>query len=611
MPAEPEERRRNWLAEQGGLPAFHKRVVAHLRSKGMSESHAIATAIEAVRKMCADPDGSNWPGIQNVNAGARAEACAASAEFEAKRAAARLKSGRRAMPSTDLEQRTVDVDVTDLDTRGRTIVGYAAVYGARSHDLGGFVETIAPGAFADVLASDADVRALLNHDPSQVLGRTRAGTLRLFDEERGLRFECDLPSSPLGENVREAVRRGDVDGASFRFRVGEDDWENEVRTVRRVAELHDVTVATYGAYPDASIELRTRPDPTPPEETDVPEDPTPSPSRGGLAVEDRSAAPEGNDVEQRIVEAIASVRKGESRSLTTADATGGGAITPPELSTHVFDRLTARSVALASGIRVITTDRHSVSWPQIVSDPVPAWYAETELIVASDPVFASFEVEAKKVAVRTEFSNEVLDDSVPSAEQLVRRLMIRALAEKIDVGVFYGNPSADPDSIRGLRWTPGIQTLAHGGANGGPIANLDVIAQAIAMLEAVNTTAGAIVMPARTWAGIRTLKDAQERPLLGDFSAETRPSIYGVPVFFTTSLPLNETAGTSTDASSCFVYSVDGDVGPVLVRRQDVEILLDRSRLFDRDMSELRGKARVALLVPQPSAVVRVTGVRP
>jgi HK97 family phage prohead protease len=154
------------------------------------------------------------------------------------------------------EQRTIDVDVTDVDTRGRTLHGYAAVYGAVSDDLGGYREQIARGAFQNVI--EADVRCLLNHDPSQVLGRTRSGTLRLADEQRGLRFECDLPDSPLGENVRAAVRRGDIDGASFRFVVGEEQWDGDLRTVQSVKELHDVTVATYGAYPDASVELRTR-----------------------------------------------------------------------------------------------------------------------------------------------------------------------------------------------------------------------------------------------------------------------------------------------------------------------------------------------------------------
>jgi len=60
------------------------------------------------------------------------------------------------MPKTETkapEQRTIDVDVQDVDTRGRTLHGYAAVYGAVSGDLGGFRETIAEGAFAGVLGT--------------------------------------------------------------------------------------------------------------------------------------------------------------------------------------------------------------------------------------------------------------------------------------------------------------------------------------------------------------------------------------------------------------------------------------------------------------------------
>jgi uncharacterized protein len=152
------------------------------------------------------------------------------------------------------EERMVDVDVADVDTRGRTVVGYAAVYGTEAK-LDGFVETIARGAFAEVVR-DADVRCLLNHDANVVLGRTKSGTLRLADDQRGLRFEVDLPESR--QDLREAVARGDVDGASFRFRVGDEEWNGERRTITRIAALHDVTLATYPAYPATSIELRTR-----------------------------------------------------------------------------------------------------------------------------------------------------------------------------------------------------------------------------------------------------------------------------------------------------------------------------------------------------------------
>jgi hypothetical protein len=83
--------------------------------------------------------------------------------------------------------------------------------------------------------------------------------LRLFDEPKGLRFELDLPDSPLGENMRSAISRGDIDGASFRFDVGTEAWDGDVRTVKTVKALHDVTLATFPAYPAASVELRTKP----------------------------------------------------------------------------------------------------------------------------------------------------------------------------------------------------------------------------------------------------------------------------------------------------------------------------------------------------------------
>ena len=130
------------------------------------------------------------------------------------------------------EQRTIDVDVGSLDTRGRTVHGYAAMYGAlirgprrlQGKDRARRVHAV---------CLDADVRALLNHDPNEVLGRTKSGTLRLFDEPKGLRFELDLPDSPLGENMRSAISRGDVDGASRSDSTSaRKRWDGDVRTVK-------------------------------------------------------------------------------------------------------------------------------------------------------------------------------------------------------------------------------------------------------------------------------------------------------------------------------------------------------------------------------------------
>jgi hypothetical protein len=75
----------NWVEQAGGLPPYIKRVVKHLREKGMDQSRAIATAVNVAKKMCATGD-TNWPGKQQVNPGSQAEACAAVTRWEAMKA---------------------------------------------------------------------------------------------------------------------------------------------------------------------------------------------------------------------------------------------------------------------------------------------------------------------------------------------------------------------------------------------------------------------------------------------------------------------------------------------------------------------------------------------
>ena len=139
------------------------------------------------------------------------------------------------------------------------IVGHAAVFNQLSEDLGGFREKIAPGAFSKSIGGD--VRAMFNHNPDMILGRTGAKTLTLSEDARGLAVEITPPDTETARHVIEALRRGDVTQMSFGFRTISDTWENEdgkipVRTLNEV-ELFDVSPVTFPAYPQTDVAVRS------------------------------------------------------------------------------------------------------------------------------------------------------------------------------------------------------------------------------------------------------------------------------------------------------------------------------------------------------------------
>lgn len=160
----------------------------------------------------------------------------------------------------DLEQRAA----ADVGADGRKIRGYAVVFNTLSADLGGFRELITPEAVDRTLRDGLDVRALVDHDPSKVLGRTKAGTLRLTKDTRGLRVEIDPPDTTAGRDVLALVQRGDVTGMSFGFAVVRPDGERFERRdgalVRLITDMtmHDVSVVTYPAYAATDVAVAQR-----------------------------------------------------------------------------------------------------------------------------------------------------------------------------------------------------------------------------------------------------------------------------------------------------------------------------------------------------------------
>jgi HK97 family phage prohead protease len=150
-----------------------------------------------------------------------------------------------------IETRTTPVKFELRETEGgMSFDGYAAVFNADSAPLP-FIERIAPGAFTRSLEARNDIKLLWNHDSGTVLGSTRAGTLRLYQDERGLKVSAQFPNTTAGRDAAELIRRGDVDSMSFGFSVpsGGDEWSanGQERTLKSV-RLHEVSIVAFPAY---------------------------------------------------------------------------------------------------------------------------------------------------------------------------------------------------------------------------------------------------------------------------------------------------------------------------------------------------------------------------
>lgn len=168
----------------------------------------------------------------------------------------------------DRRLNTRPITIEERADGGKTLIGYAAVFHRASdpgteYELpGGVFERIDRQAFRSALGRD-DVRALFNHDPSLLLGRSGAGTLRLSVDDQGLRYEVDLPNTSTGADVSEWIRRGDVTGSSFSFSVDKQefrrDGEKRVRLLQELS-LFDVGPVTYPAYGGTTVGVRSADD---------------------------------------------------------------------------------------------------------------------------------------------------------------------------------------------------------------------------------------------------------------------------------------------------------------------------------------------------------------
>jgi len=167
---------------------------------------------------------------------------------------------RKSLPEVEKREFAQEFEVRELSNGGVQFSGYAAVFNSDSEPLP-FIERILPSAFDKTLKSRNNIKMYLNHDSTLVLGSTRAKTLRLSTDTKGLYTEADLPDTSYARDLAEVMRRGDVDSMSFGFSVPRngDSWSQDgmQRSLKEV-RLHEVSVVTgFPAYSATSASVRS------------------------------------------------------------------------------------------------------------------------------------------------------------------------------------------------------------------------------------------------------------------------------------------------------------------------------------------------------------------
>jgi HK97 family phage prohead protease len=220
-------------------------VVAHLLwGSGPSKSQATRAmnyAQRVVERIRAEEDTQRWSNI-SVNL---------------------IKGERQDMTKT-VERRinNVEFDVRDIDENktGMSFTGYAAVFDSPSEPLP-FTEVIRAGAFQRSLKSRNEVKLFMNHNTDVVLGSTRAGTLKLIEDGRGLLAQAELPDTTAGRDLSVLMKRGDVNSMSFGFSVpaNGDKWSSDgsTRELHQI-RLHEVSIVTgFPAYEATTASVRS------------------------------------------------------------------------------------------------------------------------------------------------------------------------------------------------------------------------------------------------------------------------------------------------------------------------------------------------------------------
>jgi HK97 family phage major capsid protein len=288
----------------------------------------------------------------------------------------------------------------------------------------------------------------------------------------------------------------------------------------------------------------------------------------------------------------------QERALSEGTATAGGHLVPTPLSARGIDLARNATRVFTAGALTIPMTSQTLKLARLTGEGTPAWHAENAALTDADMVFDSITFTARTLTRLVKLSVELFDDSDPSAEDVIARSFAAQVALELDRVALRGSGTA-PEP-RGVLNTSGITTTTHG-ANGAAITNYDWWLDAKGVVMGNNFEPNAHIQAPRSSTSLAKLKEATTNAYL-------QPPPNMLAMLATKQVPINLTAGTSTDCSE--VYTADWSQLMVGIRTEFQLLFLRERFLADNLQYAFLAYLRADVQLAQPSAFVVDTGVR-
>jgi len=299
-----------------------------------------------------------------------------------------------------------------------------------------------------------------------------------------------------------------------------------------------------------------------------------------------------------------------NKTLSEGVGTAGGFLVPPEYNQQLVELLKARAVVRSLSPMVLNITSDTVIVPRMTGAATAHWVEEDESKTASDQTFGQIKMVLKEVAAVTRVSNNLLADSSPAVDAVIRKDLVEQLQLAEDLAFLRGTGGAQPMGLSNL---PQVGSVILGTPNGAS-PNVDNLKDAQYAIDVNNGTYTAWIMHPRTKTTVSKLKDANGQYIWSDAKARTGDPdmLCGLPVKLTTQIPINITCGTNTDCSQIFLgawpeFIIAQKVGSTI----ELSLSEHEGDSFIKDRTAIRATLRMDGAPRQPNCFYVINGVRP